>query len=185
MKKIGLLIMGLLLAVVLATPAAATIVVPSTLGNMTNKSDVVVVGQVESMSSYWENQVIYTAITFKVSDYIKSDGGNTPETIELQVPGGQVGEIRFEMDEAPVFTVGEECLVFLKRSGDRFVVYGLYYGVNRVQLGADGTTKYVTGPVFSSGQQMDLDTQTMVVNPLPLDGEELSQFRQRIIQVME
>ena len=183
-----LLIYPLTLIAMLACTAQmsqSTLVLPSSLGYMTEKADTIVNGIIRDSYGYWENKVIYTGIHVDVLEYLKSADPARPQRIELKVMGGRVGDSRLRMDSAPRFKPGEEVLLFLIRHGDRYQVYGFYYGVCRVSTGPDGVSKQVTGPIFSNREVRNLRTHKVQLNALPPGGEKLADFVQRIRKLIE
>ena len=93
----------------------ATEIIPSTLEYMTGFSDAIIIGYVNDKYSYWENGKIYTNISIDVEKFVKNPQGETSSSIEVKIPGGKVGDIGFEVDQAPVFrnvlilTIVREC----------------------------------------------------------------------------
>ena len=161
-------------------PAMATIILPSTLDHMANRSDAVVVGSVVSQGSYWENGNIFTDVQVDVSEWVKADNPDQPARIAIKVFGGQVGDIRAEVDQAPSFTVGEEVLLFLVKWKGAYTTYGLNYGVYRIFTDVSRGTKTVTGPLFHNLEVFDLQTRERSVNTVPPGEEELGLFKNRI-----
>ena len=177
-----LLFSMMLVAVLACTPqvSQSTLVIPSSLEYMVNRSDTIVNGTIRDSHGYWEKKRIYTGVRVDVLQYIKSADSSQPATIELKVLGGQVGDTRLEIDRAPTFEPGEEVLLFLIKQGDKYQIYGIYYGACRVVLDEDGVSKRVVGPVFSESQVKNIETQQVTLNPLPSGGEKLKPFVQRI-----
>ncbi|MBU2550676.1 MAG: hypothetical protein KKB20_19870 [Proteobacteria bacterium] len=165
--------------------ARATMVIPSSLEYMTGRAETIVLGRVTGQSAYWEDKVIYTAVAFEVSEYIKGGEPDRPATLEIKVTGGQVGDIRLEMDQAPVFNAGEEALLFLVGDGYKHQVYGIYYGAYRVSPGTRAGSKWVSGPLFDNREVHDLATRQSRSNTLPVGGEDLARFIDRIRSLLE
>jgi hypothetical protein len=80
--------------------------------DLTNESTAVLYGKCSKIRSEWnENKsIIYTYITIIPEEYIKGNLG--PEAV-IAVPGGRVDDIIYEVSEMPVFTEGEEAVVFI------------------------------------------------------------------------
>jgi hypothetical protein len=183
MKLKQLLLFSMMLIVVLAcTPqvSQSTLVIPSSLEYMAGKADTIINGTVRDTYGYWEKKRIYTGVRVDVHEYIKSSDPTKPSTVELKVLGGQVGDQRLEIDHAPRFYQGEEVMLFLTRQGDKYLVYGIYYGVCRVVIDKNSGSKQVVGPVFTNPQVQNIATQQVESNPLPPEGEKLESFVQRI-----
>ena len=183
MKLKQLLLFSIMLIAVLACTAQvsqSTLVIPSSLEYMAGKADTIVNGTVRDTFGYWERNRIYTGVRVDVLEFVKSADPAKPSMVELKVMGGQVGEQRLEIDHAPRFTPGEEVLLFLVRQQDKYIVYGVYYGVCRVITAEDGVAKQVVGPVFNERKVQNIATQQVKLNPLPPNGEKLDAFVQRI-----
>jgi len=104
-------------AILLFAPGSirATIVVPYTLAQRTQKAGVIVVARVESKHSAWdeEGREIHTYITLRVLEKIK---GEVPgDRIVLRQLGGIVGNIESHVSGMPQFEPKEKVLVFLGR----------------------------------------------------------------------
>jgi hypothetical protein len=93
----------------------ATIVVPYTLAQRTQKAEVIVVAQVESLYSNWddEGREIFTYITLRVLEKIK--GNFEGDQIVLKHLGGVVGNVESHIPGMPQFARNEKVLVFLGR----------------------------------------------------------------------
>jgi hypothetical protein len=183
MKLKQLLLFSMMLIGILAcTPqvSQSTLVIPSSLAYMANKADTILNGTVRDTFGYWEQNRIFTGVRVDVLEYVKSADPAKPSVVELKVMGGQVGETRLEIDHAPKFTPGEQVLLFLVRQQDKYIVYGIYYGVCRVITAVDGVSKQVVGPVFNERKVQNIATQQAKLNPLPPGGEKLDSFVQRI-----
>src|SRR3990172_1114579 len=107
------LILCLFLLVPFIPNASATTVLPSTLEYMTDFSDSIIVGSVISKEGYWENKKIYTRIIVEVDEYVKHRFPTKEKQLELEILGGKVGEVAFQVDGAPHFEVGERVMLFL------------------------------------------------------------------------
>jgi hypothetical protein len=177
----------MLIAVLACTAqvSQSTLVIPSSLEYMAGKADTILNGTVRDTFGYWEQNRIYTGVRVDVLEYVKSADPAKPTEIELKVMGGQVGEARLEIDHAPKFTPSEQVLLFLVRQQDKYIVYGVYYGVCRVIDADDGLGKQVVGPVFNERKVQNIATQQAKLNPLPPGGEKLDTFVQRIRDLVD
>ena len=132
----------------MATAAAAMVVVPAEFSEMVTASDLVVHGRVVAIRPQivGDRRTIETVITVAVVDALKGQPG---ETVYFRVPGGQIGRYRRVMVGAPEFAEGEEVVIFLKgRAPGVPFPFGLSQGVYRVVHGAGGST-LVTPPTVS------------------------------------
>ena len=122
----------------LASDAAAMVIVPVDFSEMVASSELVVHGRVVGVRSQitGDRRTIETVVTVSVVDALKGEPGTT---VYFRVPGGQVGRYRRVMIGAPQFAEGEEVVLFLR--GRPPVVpmpFGLSQGVYRVARGSDG-----------------------------------------------
>jgi hypothetical protein len=79
---------------------------------LTEESTAVFYGKCTNKRCEWnENRsIIYTYVTVSPEEYIK---GNLGSEAVIAVPGGQVDNIIYEVSEMPVFTEGEEVMLFI------------------------------------------------------------------------
>ena len=79
---------------------------------LTNKSTAILYGKCSKVKSEWnqENDLIFTTVTVIPEEYIKGDLG---AEAQITIPGGQVGDIIYEVSEMPVFLEGEEVFAFI------------------------------------------------------------------------
>ncbi len=102
-------------------------------------ADLVVLGDVGSVGAGWnaDRTTIITTANVVVAEAIK--GRAAGRTVEVEYPGGEVGDIGLRVSDEPSMEEGERILVFLKRAG------GLNEG-NRYKLVGKGQGKYSIGP---------------------------------------
>jgi len=89
---------------------------PLALKKMTKGADLILTGKVTEKSSGWNKSKtrIYTTVTLKVDEFIK--GNKSSDFVEVEYPGGEVGEIGELYSHMPNFKSDEEVLVFLKKN---------------------------------------------------------------------
>jgi hypothetical protein len=107
--------------------------------DLISDSDMVVVGQVSSIRSEWndDRSYIFSHVTVAVEEFIK---GERPErTITLRQLGGEVGDVGEIYSHTARFLPDEEILVFLKRDprGDLQVTGGEH---GKFQITTDSET---------------------------------------------
>src|SRR5512137_104221 len=100
----------LLLALLVALPAAAAVAVPASVEDLTRGSDAVVRGRVTGVTSRWIGGRIFTFVEVVRSSVWR---GNAPARLTVVTPGGVVGGIGQRVDGAAVFAEGEDAVVFL------------------------------------------------------------------------
>ena len=105
---------------------------------LTQQAEAIVRGKVKDMKSEWdpERKFIWTLVTISVSHSVK---GNNPEKhdVVVKIPGGEVGDIGQKTEDTPIFTTGEEVLLFLQpevyQSKKVFRVTGNFQGKHTIK----------------------------------------------------
>jgi hypothetical protein len=124
--------------VFLGVDSAMALMLEMSTPELTQQAEAVVRGKVKDMKSEWDpkRKFIWTLVTISVSHSIK---GNSPEKQEVvvKIPGGEVGDIGQKTEDAPIFTPGEEVLLFLQpevyREKKVFRVTGNFQGKNTIK----------------------------------------------------
>jgi len=135
----------ILLAVcwLLAPPVQATTVRHLDTRALARGSHEIVIGQVERVASRWEagRTRIVTDVTIRVTRPLK---GVPVERLTLTQLGGEVDGVRVTVHASPVFTPGEEALVFVWRDPrGRAQVNGLAPGKFEIRTDARTGRRYV------------------------------------------
>jgi hypothetical protein len=82
-------------------------------------------------------------VTVSPEEYIK---GNLGSEAVIAVPGGQVDNIIYEVSEMPVFTEGEEVMLFIwKNPSGKNLVTGGYLGKMKIEKDAKTGKRMVHG----------------------------------------
>jgi len=140
MKKryaIALSAMALLIAF-LGIGAVMALMLEMNTPELTKKAEAIVRGKVKDMRSEWdpERRFIWTLVTISVSKSIKGDSLEGQEVI-VKIPGGVVGRIGQETEDAPIFKKGEEVLLFINpevyRGEKVFRVTGNFQGKHTIK----------------------------------------------------
>jgi hypothetical protein len=106
------------------------------------EADTIVLATVTNQVSAWnaEHTAIYTDVTIEIDEAIKGSPG---EAVTFRIAGGIVGEIGMRTSNDPVFSDGEQVIVFLGTEIDPVRVVGLFQGKYTVTNGTvtkDGQT---------------------------------------------
>ena len=88
-------------------------------------ADVVILGDVETVRSRWENQRIVTDVTIAVDDSI---AGQRKERVTFTAPGGVVDGVAMRVSGGAGFRAGERVAVMLVASGSQLRHLGLSEG---------------------------------------------------------
>ncbi len=115
--RAGKLLLMLLLCVLtlfMGSGKADALMFKMSLEDLTDGADSIVVGTVVRTSSQWNHEVtsIYTEVVVSVEEYVK--GADHNQEITILVPGGEADGIIEVVSVMPVFTVGEQVMLFLK-----------------------------------------------------------------------
>ena len=105
----------------------------------------------------------------------------------MKLPGGQVGDIRLEIQDSPVFVNGEKVMLFLKRMKHAYIPYGFNYGVYKVTHDDQQKKEIIHGPLFDAQYSTVYDVRTMqkVVNTEQAGGRDFSDFVQQVNDLIQ
>jgi hypothetical protein len=122
---------------------------------LAKESTAVFYGKCSKISSQWNDKksIIFTYVTIVPEAYIKGNLGTGPV---ITVPGGQVGDIIYEVSDMPLFVVGEDVMAF---------VWTNPAGKNLVTGGSQGKMKIEKDA--KTGKRM-VNTSGIVVEPDPV-----------------
>jgi len=119
----------LLTATILLFPETSEAQVKSmSAEELTLESNSILYGKCTNMESAWTDDggMILTTVTVVPEYYVK---GNMGSEVTITVPGGQVGDIIYEVSEMPAFQKGEEVFAFIwKHPSGLNLITGGYQG---------------------------------------------------------
>ena len=133
--------------------------------DLTTASTAVFYGKCSKKESKWnENKsIIYTYVTVIPEAYIK---GNLGSEAVIAVPGGQVGDIIYEVSDMPVFTEGEEVMAFVRtNTAGKNLLTGGYQGKMKIDTDKKTGKKMVLGTGL--GIETDVQAQGVVKTRKP------------------
>ena len=113
--------------------------------DLTNESTAVLYGKCSKVKCEWNDKKdkIYTYVTVVPEAYIK---GNLGSEVTITVPGGQVGNILYEVSDMPFFVEGEETVAFIwKNPAGKNLVTGGYQGKMKIEKDSKTGKRMVTG----------------------------------------
>jgi hypothetical protein len=157
-----------------ARPAAASQVLALDLGQLTQQSQHVVVGEVTAVRSAWDakHERILTTVEVRVAEAWKGEipsGG----VLTIVQPGGVAEGIEMRVHGMPVFTVGERAVLFLRGgTGQPVAVTGMGQGKRGLRFDSAAKRWMVDGGDRSAAVNIDLQGRTHPAGPevpLPLD----------------
>ena len=137
-RLIGLTLLPLAVMVLLFNAACHAQVKTMTAQELTLESTSILYGKCTNMKSAWteDGEMIFTTVTVVPEYYLKGNMGNE---VTITIPGGQVGDIIYEVSEMPAFRKGEEVFAFIwKHPSGMNLVTGGYQG--KIQIGVDSQT---------------------------------------------
>ena len=133
----GILLCGLVLLVGFQGAFALTLRQTS-LEELTNTSDLVVLGKVTDVRYEWAqpgSKVIYTVLTIDVSEYVK---GDIQANLIVRQLGGQIGEFGYRVDGTPGFSTSDEVVFFLQAFKGSYWIHSIALGAYNVMTEATG-----------------------------------------------
>jgi hypothetical protein len=101
--------------------------------DLTERSTAVLYGKCSKVKSEWNDKkdIILTQVTVVPEEYIK---GNLGSEAVITVPGGQVGDILYEVSEMPLFVEGEEVVAFIwTNPAGKNLITGGYQGKMKIE----------------------------------------------------
>ncbi len=132
--------LGLALGLAVATPTAeATVLVPLTVDQMTDASDLVVRGTITEVWSEKDDRgYIWTHAQVEIAQTWK---GETLSHVVISQPGGYLGSEFSIVRSVARFSVGEETVLFLETTADLLQPVGMFQGKYTVRMDPDTATE--------------------------------------------
>jgi len=176
-RNTSLLLAGLstlALGLGLAAPAGASMVLALDLGELTQRSERIVVGEVMAVRSAWDSkrERILTTVELKVAEAWK---GQMPgdRRITIVQPGGVADGIEMRVHGMPSFVAGERAVLFLRGGVSQpQSVVGMGQGKRGLRFDSASKRWMVDGGDRSAAVNLDLQGRPRPVAPdppLPLD----------------
>lgn len=163
--------LGLTLVLATRECARATVLVPMADEDLVDSSSFIVVGQVLDVESVELRRArIETRVTLAIETVIK--GRVDGDTIVLGQPGGQVGDRGVYIHGAPEFAVGEDVVVFLRRTArGTLQVNSLALGMYRIEEELGGARRAVRSVPTADVRDLDefVTHLRSLVGPGPYD----------------
>jgi hypothetical protein len=140
---------GLILALALPRPLAASVVIPATLDELAGEADLIVHARVARVDARQAAGTLRVerVVTLAVVRALKGSPG---ETVQLVLPGGTYGRYRTVVPGVPEVAEGEEAVLFLRPSSTGVThLVGFSQGVMRVRIDPSTGQRMVAAPVVS------------------------------------
>lgn len=165
--KAQIRVIGLTLLTFIASQMMLQVNCEAQVKNMTAEelaleSTSILYGKCTNMESAWteNNEMIFTTVTVTPEYYLK---GNLGSDVVITVPGGQVGDIVYEVSEMPAFQKDEEVFTFIwEHPSGKNLITGGYLGKLKIDTDAQ------TGRRTVSGGQLSTDIPEQIIQePTP------------------
>jgi hypothetical protein len=121
---------ALVLAALVAAPAATTVIEFLDVYQMSQIASVVAVGEVERIEADWNqsHSKIYTRVTVRPTELLKGD--QRLGSLTIKMIGGTIGDTRVHLPGTPPFAIAERVVLFLEPRDDEdgYLVIGLFQG---------------------------------------------------------
>lgn len=162
-----------LAALFCALPAFATTVVALDVPGLARAADSIVQGKVLKIDvrASKDGRRITTHIQVAVSEALKGQ----PTTVEIEQPGGELGDVGQRVSGTAKFAVGDEVVVFLEQHGPRFLLVGMAQGKFKIERSSDGSAAFaVQDPEGEGMRKLDRVTgQVVEAGPAVLKLDDL------------
>jgi hypothetical protein len=170
---------ALVVGVLVTSQVDATVLVSADLPELVADARAIVHGRVVATQPQVAegSRTIETIVTVAADEYLKGDLG---ARVSLRVPGGQLGFRRSVVIGAPVFTPGDQVVLFLGGSGPSLPwIIGLNQGVYRVRGDRAGGRSIAKGRLLEELRVVEHDTG-YVRSGVPRQALPLSVFKARV-----
>ena len=137
-------------------------VINMTAEELALESTTILYGQCTNIESAWtdNNEMIFTTVTVTPEYYLKGSLGNE---VTITVPGGQVGDIVYEISEMPAFQKDEEVFTFIwEHPSGKNMIIGGYLGKLRIETDAKTGRRTVSGGHLSTKA-----SEPVILEPTP------------------
>ena len=141
--------------------------------DLTNASTAVFYGKCSKKSCDWDanHRIIYTYVTIVPEEYLK---GNLGSSAVITVPGGQVGNIIYEVSDMPIFTEGEEVMAFVRTNpAGKNLITGAYQGKMKIDTDKKTGKRMISGTGL--GTETDVQKQGISTTRKP-ERQKLEDF---------
>jgi len=149
-RVIGLTLLLLTISLLMLPVTCEAQVKNMTAEELALESTSILYGQCTKMESAWteDNEMIFTTVTVVPEYYLK---GNMGSEVSITIPGGQVGDIIYEVSEMPAFQKDEEVFTFIwKHPSGKNLITGGYQGKLKIVTDAQTGRRTVSGTQLST-----------------------------------
>lgn len=131
-RPLVLAVCTLLLAILATTSLNASLIIPADLPTLVREAQTIVLGRVTDVRGVMRpgTRRVDSYVVFAVDDALK---GADTRTLVFRTLGGVSGRYRTVVHGSPVFSPGDEAVVFLGKGATPYPI-GLSHGIFRVRL---------------------------------------------------
>ncbi|NOQ97758.1 MAG: hypothetical protein GQ561_06300 [Calditrichae bacterium] len=125
-------VLSILTLLTLSSFIFAITLLKTTVEELTQESNLIILGTVQEVECRWENRVqgtINTFITVNVFDYLK---GTDDSRVVVKQLGGQIGDWGDVISGTPVLRKGDEVILFLVENKESYEIHSIALGLFRV-----------------------------------------------------
>jgi len=145
-----------------------------TVKELTQESSSILYGKCLKTESAWNEtgDMIFTTVTIAPEYYMKGDLGSF---VRITVPGGQVGNIIYQVSEMPAFTKGEEVIAFIwEHPSGKHLITGGYLGKLKIDVDAITGRRTVSGKHLSKDESVNATKAAKVPTLAQTKSERIS-----------
>lgn len=165
--------LSILLAGLACVTLNASVIVPADLPTLVREAQAIVLGRVIEVRGVVRpgTKRIDSYVVFAVDDALKAAEGTELRTVVFRTLGGVLGRYRTVVHGSPVFSPGDEAVVFLGRGTTPYPI-GLSQGVFRVRADrASGARRILAPPMLKDPEQkMTIQRGDGTRAPIPVES---------------
>lgn len=172
-RRPGLAALPILLAGFTCVSLNASVIVPADLPSLVREAQSIVLGRVVEVRGVQRpgTRRIDSYVLFAVDESLKATADRAERTVVFRTLGGVLGRYRTVVHGSPVFSAGDEAVIFLGRGATPFPI-GLSQGVFRVRTDrASGERRILAPPMLiDPARTMTIRRGDGTRAPIPVDA---------------
>jgi len=170
-----------------SAPAFATVMVKIDLDGLVGRADGILVGNVEKVASHWseDKRYIVTDVTVEVTQSVH---GVADKHLVIRRLGGSVDGVGMRVSGSPMFSPGEQVLLFTEKRGNHRWIVGMSQGVYRITRDASGrrfVNRRLNGLTFAKKSERRGVKLMAATRSSDNNGESLDTFIERIRETVK
>ena len=165
----------------------ATTFKSTTISKLVSTSTHIIKGKVVSVEPYWttdKKNDIYTNVVIKIDEVLKGDISNE---VVITLRGGQIGDLRVEVDYMPVLKSGDEGVFFLINHKGKFWIHSIAMGYYQLLDDHQTGKRIVYSPIGNSVVENDVSLAKLNAADLnqKYDAQEFLEVIKGVIKNLE